>query len=488
VPASLLAALAVACSSGGDGEPAATGSPAATASPAPAAATASPTPEPTAQSSEAMSVAAADGTATLMIPEGALPPGVDASDIQIVPIPLDDFETSENVVVLAAYKLTPDGLQLARPAVLRLSLGDGAESGLIFILHLSEDSVEFLQIRLPADGTAILTEVEVEVSHFSDLVGARIREDLEEEAAKAFPGTIAVEGGNTHVVGSPFDITGAVAKKPVDVTVEIGGPGTPTLQIRFRGEFEPKKLSFTTKNREKVQPISGPSSRDTVVSRGDDITTVNGGTANPFVWPFVCEEVSQFNGIEFDAVGTVKVDWERYGTEGTLFRSGTDEIEVRVVKYSSVSCVASAPPPEVTAVAPPPPAGTAITTPPEPPPEPPADESGTGSTSSYVEEGNGVTMTVSAPDEVTPGQTYEVQVSITGPDGKAAKGKVSCTLARKGDPDAVHLENVTLSSDGTATLPLKLKDSWKRGDEVALFCFFPDLDGEARFITSFFIQ
>ena len=102
-------------------------------------------------------------------------------------------------------------------------------------------------------------------------------------------------------------------------------------------------------------------------------------------------------------------------------------------------------------------------------------------------EGNGVTMTVSAPDEATAGESYRVQVSIRGPGGEPLSGEVFCTLARKGDPDARH-DSFLLSSDGTAMLAIQVPDSWKSGEEVALFCFFEALSGDAQFITSFFLQ
>jgi len=114
------------------------------------------------------------------------------------------------------------------------------------------------------------------------------------------------------------------------------------------------------------------------------------------------------------------------------------------------------------------------------PPVPPATWTG-------VVEGNGVTMSVSVQDAATAGQSYVVQVSITGADGESLSGEVFCTVARRGDTNAVH-DSFMLSSDGTAMLALQIPNSWMSGDEVALFCFFEELDEDAQFITSFFLK
>jgi hypothetical protein len=76
---------------------------------------------------------------------------------------------------------------------------------------------------------------------------------------------------------------------------------------------------------------------------------------------------------------------------------------------------------------------------------------------------------------------------ITGPDGEPVLGEVFCTVARSGDPNTVH-DSFMLSSGGTAMLAIQIPDFWTSGDEVALFCFFEELDEEARFITSFFLK
>jgi hypothetical protein len=150
VSASLVAALAVACTGGG-GEPAATGSP----------------------------TASDDGAVTLTIPAGALPPGVDASDIRVTtvliaePQPLEapDPEADEQPSrVVAVFELEPDGLRFLRPVTLTFRLPRDIVTGPLVALHTSEQGVVPLAITLTDRPESGQIEITTAVEHFSNLL------------------------------------------------------------------------------------------------------------------------------------------------------------------------------------------------------------------------------------------------------------------------------------------------------------------------------
>lgn len=106
-------------------------------------------------------IASADGGAELLIPQGALPPGVAAKDIAIIKLAQADAPlTIEGEPPLVAYQLMPDGLQLVQPVAIRLrSLAAGAELPGVF--HIAGERVTLLDhlwVELhPGSGTAQVT-------------------------------------------------------------------------------------------------------------------------------------------------------------------------------------------------------------------------------------------------------------------------------------------------------------------------------------------
>lgn len=92
-----------------------------------------------------------DGMATLTIPDGAFPEGVDASDIVITPVSV----TADGATVVAAYDLEPSGTVFRSPIEMRIVAPD--PSRIVSIVHLSESS---------AEGVATEIEEEAGTSHY----------------------------------------------------------------------------------------------------------------------------------------------------------------------------------------------------------------------------------------------------------------------------------------------------------------------------------
>ena len=104
------------------------------------------------------------------IPEGALPSGVELSDISVVGLDRDDvFTDYEGVDPIGAYRLEPAGLKLAMPLRLTIELAGGSPD-VVARLVSSDGTAEFLgptalAIR-PSDDRV---RVSYEIEHFSDL-------------------------------------------------------------------------------------------------------------------------------------------------------------------------------------------------------------------------------------------------------------------------------------------------------------------------------
>lgn len=62
--------------------------------------------------SEAATLTSDDGRVGLVLPAGALPAGVSTSEVTIAAVPVGELFASDDVRVLAAYELRPDGIQL----------------------------------------------------------------------------------------------------------------------------------------------------------------------------------------------------------------------------------------------------------------------------------------------------------------------------------------------------------------------------------------
>ncbi len=467
--------LAAACRGGGDDLESTDSTPAANAASDSTAEAATP--------SEAATLTSTDGRAELLLPVGALPDGVSISDVAIVAVPTDDLFASDDVLVLAAYELQPERLQLSQPARLRLRLSKDTPPGLLLILHDFEGGEEFLPVLLPQDG-APADEIVVEVLHFSTVQAV-----LAQAAFEALRITVSVESGTEHDVDVPFFVEGEILVPQGGFTVpRFTGSRGNSYDVRFTGVlgsdpafWHATPLVPADPSREvRMQTFTDFSTSLKCKSEAEDVP----------LWAEVAVDLL----FEYD-VFTPDLEFSHTVRELAAEMRRVEEVDIIVVTRFSdpqlprqedrprlhsddvfIDC--NAPIVET-------PTATPTATPTETPPH---DGTVPPATWTEVVEGNGVTMIVSVQDAATVGQSYVVQVSITRPDGgKLLSGEVFCTVARRGDPDARH-DSFLLSSDGTATLAIQIPDSWQSGDEVALFCFFGDLSEDAQLISIFFLQ
>ncbi len=115
-------------------------------------------------------VSSADGSATLSLPEGALPEGVSASDITITTSSLTETDTGE---VVPVWTFEPDGLVFIVPVELRLRVD--VPPGEFFVVRHTSQSGALVEDLLPSPegmvvaGDGTLEEVVVSLGHFSDV-------------------------------------------------------------------------------------------------------------------------------------------------------------------------------------------------------------------------------------------------------------------------------------------------------------------------------
>ena len=99
-------------------------------------------------------VALDDGSATLEIPRGALPPGLDPADIRVTAVDDPDAVALEgNGNVFAVFDLEPAGVEFLTPVFLTIPLGPGT-GDTITVMHFAEtgEVVEGITGALTADG------------------------------------------------------------------------------------------------------------------------------------------------------------------------------------------------------------------------------------------------------------------------------------------------------------------------------------------------
>ena len=106
-------------------------------------------------------VESADGMATLLLPEGSLPPDVSVGDVTLEVIVDDDAVPGAPVV---AVQLLPGGLVLSQAAELTVALPEALDGGFMAI-HQSGDTFEFLDgvIEWQDDVPSFTTSI----THFS---------------------------------------------------------------------------------------------------------------------------------------------------------------------------------------------------------------------------------------------------------------------------------------------------------------------------------
>ena len=164
------------------------------------------TPEPNAETS----IASKDGMAKLFIPAGALPEGMSASDIRLVPvrgsIPEGDLQ------VLVAYELTPDGLQLSQPATLDIAIPAGLTEtdlaeALLIAFHLSGDTVEFPPLELVVDETTGSTVLRVELTHFSEIIISHAEQWIQAQGSKHREHNLGIGDADIRVLISRESVT-----------------------------------------------------------------------------------------------------------------------------------------------------------------------------------------------------------------------------------------------------------------------------------------
>ena len=113
-------------------------------------------------------IAADDGSATLVIPPGALPAGVSAGDISLTNISNDPAAiVVEEGTLLAAYELAPAGLALPAPVTLRipLAIDDGA---LVEVIHFADGDAQIVQaVSIDVDPDTGATVVAADIEGFS---------------------------------------------------------------------------------------------------------------------------------------------------------------------------------------------------------------------------------------------------------------------------------------------------------------------------------
>jgi len=209
-------------------------------------------------------IVADDGSATLTIPPGALPPGVRERELRIV---RDDTIVTDYVGGTArAWAMYPHGIVFAEPVQLRLNV-DLDPTMFWSVLHWSDDSFEFLKVDDAQssfdDAQGRYSELAVSVEHFSTTVvlyrdGDRLSGPLSASLDWAQPAADVVQGQTTSVVLRAFapnevsesvtmilgdeeaEITGSVSLS--DWTSEVTWSVTPQLVPEAGAGAEPREV------------------------------------------------------------------------------------------------------------------------------------------------------------------------------------------------------------------------------------------------------
>lgn len=219
---SALLLLVAACGGGSEEAPAPTPSGAPSTGVGGGAATA-PADAPSAE----VEVASADGLVELMIPEGALPAGVAASEIRVtaaslpVAAPLgierDAVEAGRLPRILANVQLEPSGLRFERPVTVVMRIPRDVLDGPLVIYHASENGVDALDVEvLPDDAGSTHIRAAVTIEHFSTLWAAHALVDDSDLAE-----TRAHVDRTEVPVGETFNAWVTVKRRLNERTVEV---------------------------------------------------------------------------------------------------------------------------------------------------------------------------------------------------------------------------------------------------------------------------
>ncbi len=193
-------------------------------------------------------VVASDGSAELLIPLGALPPGVDPAEISIEPLSLSAAAgLIPGTPVLAAFDLEPSGLEFAAPAFLRTRVPfDGTGMPLPLILsQLSGSPADPINLTLDIDAVSLSIpgfQQQVVGTPFS--VPIEIRQTAESMALSVDPGS-RFEASEFELVGTPtqtWNLNGSfyglgAIMPPVDEIAEQSAEAGQGAVLRTSGLF-----------------------------------------------------------------------------------------------------------------------------------------------------------------------------------------------------------------------------------------------------------
>ncbi len=140
--------------------------------------------------------------ATLTVPPGALPAGVSIDQISIERIDPSTVSSTPNDLV-AVFRLLPDGLEFASPALLSFVADIPPDAGLLGFV-VAGDTVTGLEadaITLRPDPDTGLTRVTAEIDHFSTQYFSKVD----------FRFTFTPEAISDQPVGATFEVSGRVS-------------------------------------------------------------------------------------------------------------------------------------------------------------------------------------------------------------------------------------------------------------------------------------
>ena len=418
------------------------------------------------QPSKGMSVTSDDGAATLEIPEGALPAGVDGSAIRVTtvsmaePRPLEapDPEAEEQPsVVVAAVRLEPAGLRFLRPVTLTVILPSEIVTGPLVALHSSEEGVEPLAIELTDGPESGQIEVTTSVEHFSGVffVSASIEdEDIVEADLIVSPETVTVGDEFTASV----NVRRRDGMRTVDVRIRVQ-----TLEEHRAHAYSDFQMSYVlTVERlswrlggEFGHLIFGGVSPERVPDKPAEFLRVR-GDAHLEEAIFKCERAGRWSVfyaatafVEYAAMPAslpAGVELPQFGSAPHVV---TPFVSARVI------CVAA-------------PEEAPTEGPTETPIEPPR-----GGTASTTVEIPGQTVTCTSPQTVTFGTTFDVGCNVKNADGTPGQGTFFVTFA--GDdpagPDAQHRDG---ELDANGNIQFQVGVSLPSGTVAQLLFFYPD--------------
>ena len=214
-------------------------------------------------------VVSSDGSVELLVPAGALPAGTAAADIKVTDVmPGADGFTADGARPWKQITLEPDGLVLARPALLRFSGGrdpDG-RTPLLLIESGGEPPVplESSGVEVEADGTVSHW---AEINHFSTI---RVLLD------GAFRFTMDEMGSRT--VGVPFELKVTGTQDSSTIKMEsAGGGGDLMVERPWRLESPVWRGALSVQLQKETHP--GTDVDDVIVRDRGQFSCVRAGTA-----------------------------------------------------------------------------------------------------------------------------------------------------------------------------------------------------------------